>query len=276
MNKIRFSFLAVAAALALTGGGLQAQTSIQRVNFALFTEYQTNSFNIDSADSETPLTNEYSRLRTVLVTTGNVVKALAVDLEGTNFSTWTGSDLVREVNLTNGNEGIFLRKNGTQTNVSSFFGDSFSNNFTAGLSNAFPGFTNNISGLTNYINGSTNNPYPQVELVHGLLRMTSPTNSTTNYITTAGLYFVSLNTTNLKFNLVAVGNGIITNVAGGIDGTLYERPINSEFLGSAGSFYLNIMTNLFDAEGNQPVYFTGPMRGTFNVGPPWFSTIAGP
>ncbi len=91
----------------------------------MLADYQTNIFYTNLANPAGPLTNENSRIRTVLIATGNVVKALAVDLEGTNWTTWAGSVLVREVNLTNGNEGIFLRKNGIQTNVSSFFGGSF-------------------------------------------------------------------------------------------------------------------------------------------------------
>jgi hypothetical protein len=275
MNKIRFSFFAAGAALALAAGGLHAQTSIQRLTFSLIGEYQTNIFSTNSDNP--PLTNEDSKIRTVLVGTGNVIKALAVDLEGTNYTNWTGGSLVREVNLTNGNEGIFLRVNGNQTNVSSFFDGSYSNDFTAGLSNAFPALTNNISGLTNDIYGSSNNPIPQVELVRGWRRMTNPTNTTTNFVATAGLYFISLNTTNLKFNLVGVGDGVASDVAGDIGGTLYERTnIHSEYLGTAGTFYLNVETNIYGAGTNPPMYFTGPMHGTINIGLPWFSSIPGP
>jgi hypothetical protein len=275
MNKIRFGFFAAGAALALAAGGLHAQTSIQRLTFSLVGEYQTNIFFTNSDNP--PLTNEDSRICPILVTAANVIKALAVDLEGTNYATWTGSELVREINLTNGNEGIFLRKAGNQTNVSSFFDGSYSNNFTAGLSNAFPALTNNISGLTNDIYASTGNPSPEVELEQGWRRMSDPTNITTNFVSTAGLYFISFNTTNLKFNLVGAGDGVATNVAGRNDGTLYERTnIHSMYLGTAGAFYLNTATNIYNTGTNPPVYVTGPMHGTFSVGQPWFSTIPGP
>jgi hypothetical protein len=319
MNKIRFSFFAAAAALALSAGGLHAQTSFQRLTFSLIGEYQTNVFYTNSDNP--PLTNEDSLIRTVLVGTGNVIKALAVDLEGTNYSTWTGSELLREVNLTNGNEGIFLRKAGNQTNVSSFFGLSFSNNFTGELTNEFPAlntnlpnvFINTITNGTNvftdvftssftftntttnmitsdsftniftnvftnsFTNSFSNNFSIESLLVHGWRRMSGPTNTTTNFVSTAGLYFISLNTTNLKFNLVGVGDGVATDVAGHINGTLYEGTnIDSEYLGTAGTFYLNVATNIYGAGTNPPVYFAGPMHGTFNVGPPWFSPSQGP
>src|SRR5208282_2888143 len=134
----------------------------------------------------------------------NVIKALAVDLEGTNFATWTGSFLVREVNLTNGNEGIFLRKAGKQTNVSSFFGLSYSNNFTGELTNEFPAlntnlaivFTNTVTngGSTNmftnvftnsFASSFSNNFSLETPLVHGQFRMPDPTSTTTNIDTTS-------------------------------------------------------------------------------------------
>jgi hypothetical protein len=298
MNKIRFSVFAAGAALALAAGGLDAQTSIQRLTFSLLAEYQTNIYSTNTANPEGPLTNENTDIRSILISTGNVIKALAVDVAGTNFTNWSsGGSLVREVNLTNGNEGIFLRANGNQTNVSSFFGMSCSNNFTGELTNEFPAlntnsaivFTNTVtntnSGLTyvftnvftnSFTNSFSNNFSFETPLVRGGLRMTDPTNITTNVVRTSGLYFISLNTTNLKFNLVAVGDGAVTNVAGRIDGTLYERDINSQYLGTAGSFYLNTTTNIYDAGTNPPVSLSGPMHGTFSVGPPWFSTIPGP
>ena len=85
MNKIRFSLIAAGAVLALVAGEVRAQTSLQptsmqRITFSLVGEYQTNTFytNTDSP----PLTNEYAFIRPVLVTTANVIKAMAVDLTG--------------------------------------------------------------------------------------------------------------------------------------------------------------------------------------------------
>ena len=263
MNKIRFGFFIVVLNAGRAGRQRpHAQTSIQRLTFSLFAEYQTNVYSTNTAGLGGPLTNTHSLISNILIGTHSVLKAMAIDLEGTNWTNWTDASLVREVNLTNGNEGIFLRTATTETNVSSFFGGSFSNNFTSGVTNAFPGVTNNFT--------------PQLELVRGLLTMTSPTNFATNYAKTAGLYFISLNTTNMKFNLVAVGDGTVTNVQGNVDGVHYEREINAQSLGTAGAFYLNVATNLFNMGSNPPVFFSGPMRGTFTLGQPQFSPIPGP
>lgn len=267
MNKLRFRFLTAAVALLLMAGGVQAQTptSVQRISISLFGEYQTNQFFTNAMN----LTNENAKLHDVLIATGNVIKAIAVDLDGTNWTNWAGASLVREVNLTNGNEGIFLRLGGKQTNVSSFFDGSFSNNFTAGLTNFFPGATNGMSGLTNNINGSTNNPNPSFQLVQGWLRMTSLTNFTTNFTKTAGLYFISLNTTNVKFNYVAAGGGSVSTVSAP-GGTIKAR-INSEVIAGAGAFFLNGGTNIFDMGAVEASFFTGPMRGTIIVGAPYYA-----
>jgi hypothetical protein len=273
MNKIRFGVFAAGAALVLAAGGLHAQTSIQRLTFSLVGEYQTNIYYTNSDNAL--LTND-QKIRPILITTHNIIKALAVDLEGTNWdvdrtnsTNLNGAELVREVNFSNGpaygTEGIFLLRSGTNAaNVSRFFAGSYSNNFTAGLSNAFP-------ALTNY------NPIPPIQLDQGSRSMNS-TNTTTHFTSTAGLYFISLNTTNIKFNLVGVGDAAVTNVGGRIDGTIYPptNTVQSEYLGTAGSFYLNVATNIFGDGTNPPVYFTGPMHGTFNVSPPRFSTISWP
>jgi hypothetical protein len=298
----------------MTSAGLRAQTSVQRLTFSLLGEYQTNVFVTNTSNPASALTNENSYIRDILFGSGNVVKAIAVDLEGANWTNWAGAALVREVNLSNGSEGIFLRINGRQTNVSSFFGGSFSNNFTAELTNSFPvlnhtfasvvfagngitdaitytdtndianfvgdGITNLVAsiatnGVTNvFTNGIlqivTNNFNLETPLVRGWVRMPTPTSTTTNFTATAGLYYISLNTTNLKFNLLAVGNGSVTNVSGQVDGVRYERAIASQFLGTAGAFYLNTTTNIFGAVGNPPVYLTGVMRGTFSTSQPGF------
>ncbi|MGP8201946.1 MAG: hypothetical protein ACLQU4_20845 [Limisphaerales bacterium] len=320
MNKIRFSIFAAAVALLMTAGGLHAQTSIQNLAFSLIGEYQTDFFSTNASGA---LTNEATHIHQILIATGNVVKALAVDLEGTNWTNWAGARLVREVNLTNGNEGIFLRLNGRQTNVSSFFGGSFSNNFTGELTNAFPAlnpnladgliFTNVVTNLftnaatniftntitntvtdsgsnyvftnlftnvsanvftnlfTNAFNNAFNNSFSNsfnldTPLVHGTFLLSDSTDTTTNITTTGGLYFVSLNTTNLKFNLMAVGNGSVTQVSGAND----ERAIESQLAGAAGAFYLNTSTNIFDARSNPPVYLAGVLRGTLSTGQPSF------
>jgi hypothetical protein len=272
MNKIRFRFAAAFAVLVLAANVLRAQTSFQRITFSLTGEFQTNTF-ATNADDGSSLTNEHAKMKMIFLGTGNVIKSIAIDLEGTNWSNWSGAILLREVNLTNGNEGIFLRKNSVQTNVSSYFDGTFSNSFTVGVSNAFPALSNNMTGLvSNNINGMTNNANPGFQVVQGNLDMTGPTNFTTNFTKTAGLYFISLNTTNIKFNLLGIATGTITNVQG--EG--FERTNNSLYIGTAGTFYLNADTNIFDSGTNSPYFYTGPMHGTINVGLPYFSPDQGP
>ncbi len=306
MKKISFCLVSAILFLLLPERA-SAQTSFQRVSFLLTADYQTNIYSTNNG-----LTNVNSRIKEVVIATGNIVRAIAIDLEGTNWPIWAGSAIIREVNLTNGNEGIFLRKNGVQTNVSSFFGASFSNNFTAELTNQFPTLVNNYAtvsfatnglsavvsydatnavsnltativtnGVTNtFTNGVTNivtNNYTlENPLVQGYVIMTGPTNFTTNYSRTSGTYFLSLNTTNLKFNLVGAGDGRLTAVAGRIGGVLYNARVNSEIIGIAGTFYLNTTSNIFDMGDNPPVSFTGPLRGTVFVGVPNFTALPGP
>jgi hypothetical protein len=277
MNKTRFGLVSVCLGLFFTCASVQAQFSVQRLTFSLLGEYETNTFSTNTSDPSQPLTNQFSQIKTVLIATPNVIKALAVDIAGTNFTNWTGGSLVRVVSLTNGAEGIYLRANGNQTNVSSFFNGTDSNDFTATILTNFPGLTNNISGLTNnFINGSTNNSNPMFEVDRGARRMTDATNIITNFSRLGGLYFISLNTTNLKFNVIGVGDGVVTNVTGSIAGTPYALTNSSAYLGTAGYFYLNVVTNLFDAGSNAPIYFTGPMRGTISIGVPFFSVTGVP
>ena len=279
MNRIRIGVIVACATIILASSSLHAQTVVQRLTFSLLGQYQTNVYFTNLPSAPNLWTSEHSLLRTILITSANVDKALAIDVAGTNFVTWAGGEVVREINLSNGNTGIFLRKDGLQTNVSSFFGGSFSNDFMGGLSNAFPGYTNNISGLTNNLVNSTNVPIPQTQVFRGYLR-TDPlgsTNIVTNYIASSGLYFISLNTTNVKFNVVGVGSGTVTNISGDIDGTTYTRSVDSPAIGIAGSYCLNLETNFYDMGTNPPGFVTGPVRGSINFGQPYFSpTIQGP
>jgi hypothetical protein len=282
MNKIRFSFFAAGAALALAASGLHAQTSIQNLTFSLVGEFQTNTFTTNTSGGTPVSTNEVLVVHPILFTTANVVKAIAVDLEGTNWdvegtdsTNWNGARLVREVNLITGAEGIFLRKGTTQTNVSSFFGTSFTNNFTGDLSNYLGLVTN---GFTNSFTNSitTNFNFPaQAAIIGGKVNF-DPATNTTNYNSSAGLYTLSFFTSNVQFNTFGVGSGLIANVRGRIGGTTYERLINSEAIGMAGAFYLNTPSNIFDLGTNLPAYIGGPLRGGITTGAGYFSDISGP
>jgi len=289
MNKTRNGIFAAVTILALAAGGLNAQTSIQSITLSLVGEYATNSYYINGTNAGTnnvQWSSEFTQIRPIIISTAGVKRTMAIDLLGTDYTIWNGSELVREVNLTNGNEGIFLRKGSKQTNVTTFFDGSSGSNFMAGLPGAFPALSNNISGLTEnvaiYSNNyslMTNISIPQTQLTRGWLHRPdiSDTNViTTNYLSTAGVYFVSLDTTNIKFNVVGSGNGSATMVSGSVDGVLYQRSVDSEYMLCVGTFYLNLSTNFYGPGTVPPVFVTGPIRGTFAVGPPTFSEIPGP
>lgn len=200
MKLIRLALVSLALAFSLAARNAPAQSIQQNLTFSILMDYQytTNSV-IDGG----AVTNYYSTVRTLLVTTHNVVRAIALDLFGDQSTNWDGANLVRRINPTNGAEGIFLR-NGPNftngfTNVSSFFGLTFTNDFTSGVSNAFPALTNN---LTNQL---------QLPVFHGWVT-NSPSGLATNMLSLSDVFFLSLNTVNLKFNLVgvnlaALGNG---------------------------------------------------------------------
>jgi hypothetical protein len=301
MNKTGFRFAVAALAFVLSACAVHAQTALERLSFSLQGQYQTNTFYTNSDDP--PLTNEYSNLHTILIGTGDVVKALAVDLEGTNWSKFSGGNLFYEINLANGQEGMLLRNGTNEADVSSFFGGCYSNNFTALLTNEFPSlntdtnpamvFTNVITNVstnggvtnlfTNVFTNSTavdfsNNFGVETPLDRGWRRQQSDLSTVnTNFTLTAGLYFFSLNTTNLKFNLLGAGNGVSTNFGGRIDGTPYERTnVGYEYVGTAGAFYLNVKTNLYELGTNPPAFVSGPMHGTVIVHPPGFSSTVTP
>jgi hypothetical protein len=277
MNKIRFRFFVAGVSLVLAAGGLQAQTSYQTLSFSLVGEYQTNTFVTNNSIRRT---NETLVIHPILIDTDHIVKSIAVDLEGTNWLVWNGASLFREVNLTTGAEGIFLRRGTNQTNISAFFDTSFTNNFTGYLGNYIGLVTN---GFTNsFTNDSITNSSPTNEaLLGGTIYNFGQTNSTTNYLTSAGLYTLSFFSSNVQFNAFGVGSGTLVNVIGDKGGTHYRVPINTEAIGIAGAFYLNTTSNIFDLgtdEGtNLPIYVTGPLHGGISTGPPVFSAdIEGP
>ena len=283
MNKIRLSFFAVGAALALAAGGLHAQTSIQNLTFSLIGDFQTNTFTTNTSDGTPVSTNEVLVVRPILFTTANVVKAIAVDLEGTNWdlegtdsTNWNGARLVREVNLTNGAEGIFLRKGTNQINVSSFFRASFTNNFTGYLSNYLALVTN---GFTNsFTNGFTNSFPLQAAIIGGKISFDIDTGTnTTNYKSSAGLYTLSFFSSNVQFNTFGFGSGVIANVGGDIDGT-HLRTLDQFRSDRRGRsiIYLNTTSNIFDLGTNLPAYIGGPLHGSITTGAGYFFDISGP
>jgi hypothetical protein len=261
MKLTRLAFLGLALALGLAARTAPAQSIQQPLLFSINAEYEytTNA----TPNSET-VTDDISVHHNLLVTTHGVVKAIAVDLFGRAWTNWISATLLRRVNPVDGTEGIFLR-NGTKfTNVSSFFGDSFQNDFTEDVSNSFPGLTNNFT--------------PQLPVFHGSVS-NGPAGSFTNTISLGNVRFISLNTTNLKFNLIGVNlstasNGRVTNVVGTVDQVRYSAQVDTLSVSVVGSLYINTATNLFDGAPFQP--YSGPARGAFSTGQALFSIYPGP
>src|ERR1700722_15670472 len=116
-----------------------SQTSQQKLTFSIFGQYQTNRFTTNSAHTQT---NEMETINSMLISTACVVKAIAIDLAGPGWTNWANPSLVRETDLTNGVEGIFLVSGTNSADVSKFFGGSFSDDFTATVTNNFAGSPN--------------------------------------------------------------------------------------------------------------------------------------
>jgi hypothetical protein len=277
MNKVRFLFALICAAFVLSSHQVQAQTVIQALTFRLIGEYQTNVVGTNVANTQT---NIHEFTPTILITSANVVRALAVEIGGLEWTNWGSSYLVLERNLATGAEGIYLRTNGVQTNVSQYFGYCFNDNFTANLTNFFPG-VNNFTGVTNSITTNditatySTNYIPPVELDRGWVYQRTDTNTSVlgaHY----GVHFISLNTKNLQFNLVGTSYGLRTNVSGRYDGATYSEPILGETITSSGIFSLNTTTNIQGTGANPPVYLGGPIHGVLTVDQPYFYPIPGP
>jgi len=120
------------------------------MTFSIICQYVTNTYITNVA---TGTTNQNQHLLTVIIDSANIVKAISLDMFGTAWTNWIGSALVYEENMTNGNQGIFLRYGGKNTNVSRFFTNSFSTN---GYANMFSHDAAAVFGGTIYPAVSTN------------------------------------------------------------------------------------------------------------------------
>jgi hypothetical protein len=170
---------------------------------------------------------------------------------------------LRQVNLSNGAEGIYLRKGLNATNISRFFGTSYSNAFTGDVTNVFKG--------TNY---ATNATMP----VFGGWRYMQPTNTITNYSVADGLHYVSFSCSNTSFDIFGYSQGRVAHPVGRADGTVYEtNTIWSEILG-AGTFNLNVTTNIYSvaASNGTPAYYGGLAYGTVYLSSPYFKAVPYP
>jgi hypothetical protein len=238
----------------------RAQASCQIISFSVLGDYQDATNN---APTEPLLTNQF--IGPLSFTSGNVVKAILLDLKGIKWTNWLGAQLERQVNLVTGEEGIYITLGGkNELNVSPFFGDTYVGNFTGATTNLLGFATNNFTYGTNALQS----PFPSV--YNG-----TETRTTTNRHVAAGMHYLSLNTTNLKFNLVGVssfgiGNGEITTFTGTSQKTNhYSVPIDREIINVVGSFSWNKTTNFYSPITNVTnVFYSGPARGSVIVGTP--------
>jgi hypothetical protein len=232
--------------------------SVQRIGVNLTILYQADNFVTNSAMT---VTNEASFIRTAYIDTGDITRCIRLDW-GPNWTNWVGAFLVREVNLATGAEGIFLRINGRQTNVSwyftNLFGASYSNNFSSQVSNWFPAFTNNFT--------------PTFPLEHGSV-VTRDTGATTNYSREETFVFSSFNSTNIKFNLLGLGPSVPCRVSGRLNGTLYSSTIDQFSAFVVGTLLHNVGTNRQDSPGVPGNFVSGTAEGYFTTSVPVYLGI---
>ena len=260
MKRIRFLLGGLVLIFGWMAIDARAQSTYQNIAFSVMAQYETET---NDVPGDPTLTNEYLHL--ILITSANVVKAIAVDQFGTpDWTNWIAAGLLRRVNLVTGEERIYLNRGGTNNiDVSSYFGGSYVSNFMSGAADAFPAATDNFS---------TNNPNPFPPLFSG---------TTTNHQASAGLYFISLTTTNLKMNLLGanfsyLGNGALTKFSGDQKGTNYSAKVENEVISVVGSLSWTRSTNIFDIVPGTNTFYSGPARGTVTVRVPNYSPLALP
>lgn len=273
-------FCSVALSLGLAATILRAQSVQQRI-----------TFNVTGTDIRTFATNQLGddtdivRIahRNIYITKNNLVKAIALDVEGgPAWTNWRGAKLLRRINLETTNQAMFLSLNGRETNVSRFF---FTSNFTSGFFSGAP--TNlttiitNLAGTNAETMGFTlTNPVSSM-----LVTNVAGVPTGTNYIASFGLTSFSVATTNLSINLIGANLGAFEN--GFVDtvdtvGTNTSGPLElpSAIYSVIGTVYVNLTTNPFttnQAENlSNAVFVTGPVTGNMTIWRPVNSTISAP
>jgi hypothetical protein len=181
----------------------------------------------------------------------------------TDSTNWAGAAIVYEKNLFTGNEGIFLRVGGKQTNVSSFFGDTFTNMFSQNVTSVFGG--------TNYTNAA-------LPLLGGYDYDVSGVKSARN-TAEGNLAYLAFSSTNTSFNLYGFSQGTLIDVIGLYNHQPYSNQVEQAEVIGAGTFSLNVTTNVFPYLGftnTVPTNYTGIAHGTVNVNTPYYLNIEGP
>jgi hypothetical protein len=259
MKKLRVLFLAAAFAFGLGANRAQGQTMVQNLTFSIICQYVTNFLNVTNIT--TGNITSYEELDTIVVNTANVIKAIDLQKFGTNWTQWYPANIFYEVDLTTGAQGIYLRREGVQTNVSEYFGTCFSNYFSQNADTAL--------AVTNYAANSLplgGNPNDQTPAL------------TTNINHFANLAYLSFTNTNMSFSLFGFTQGQIVLTGGYFDGTFYKHYSDVGELISAGTFTLNVTTNVFNTNTTlyPAIHATGIAHGTIYIGTPVFFPFGAP
>jgi hypothetical protein len=267
--------MAVLFGTVILAGNARGQILYQRLTFSIFGQYVTNEATTNSIN---PLTvNETNVLKTVLISSASLVKAMALDFAGANYTNWTGSYLEREINMTNGAEGIFLYRTtapATNLDVSRYFNLSFSNDFAYE-----PDLNSHFAGITNYVNtpgyfypanfSPANNP------IVGDNVYVRKTGNITNTWSGSGLYYVEFYTTNLAFNLLGFGTSTSIDPVEHFDKLPYSNLVSTLEVAGVGTFAVNNATTNGSGVVVTTNYYliSGPAHGSFGTAPPTYTTL---
>jgi hypothetical protein len=259
MKKMRCLFLVLALGFGLCAQRVQGQVSEQLMTFSIVCQYVTNSLTV--TNSKTQVVTHNDSIQTVILNTGNVVKAVVLQKFGTNWMSWAPASILYEINLLTGNEGIYLRHAGIQTNISDLFGNSFTNMFSQNVNSVFIG-TNSPTSLP--LGGDLNDENPE---------------NVTNIDRFANLAYLTFSTSNIAFNLFGYSQGNIVHGSGYLDHVLYARylPVGQVF--GAGTFSLNLTTNIYRVttpDGSPATNYTGVAHGSVYLGTAYFLPIGPP
>jgi len=294
MKKMRSLFLVLALGFGLCAERAQGQTSEQVMTFSIICQYVTNTYTTNTATSTRTRSGQ---LTTVLINSGNIAKAIAIDLFGTNWTKWNPANICYEVNLSTGNQGIYLRHGSSQTNVSSFFLNTFTNMFSQDVGNVFAGTnfaagTNNYIGMnyalgTNYFLGTNydvEDTGGTIPLIGGYgyyrpIADTSPSN--TDYTAFGDLAYMAAASSNISFNLYGYSQGALVTVAGYYSNKLYRMKVDHGYITGAGTFSLNLTTNIFRSTlptsiPDNDFNLTGLAHGIVYVNKPSYLNIGPP
>lgn len=268
--KVIGTIAAAALCLLAASPWASGQVAQQTLSFGLIAYYGTNFY---GTNLTTQTVDQALRVEPILISSADIVNAIALDLAGKGWTNWYGSRLIRNTDLITGAQGIFLRKGNLQTNVTSFFGGSFANDFTGNLEENLSGFTNTVYYDNGVLYGFTNAAYRGSYTTVG----SGPTK--TNSLGSIRLISVSLNTSNLKFNLLACGTTAETNLVFSYKGTNFNQWVNTILAtGGVGNFDINLGTNIFFGHNLYETtnFVSGPATGSIVLGGANFSILPGP